>query len=115
MRPVVTLLQLAQVGVDEALVVAEVEVRLGAVVGDEDLAVLVRAHRARIDVDVRIELEDGDAQAARLEEPPDAGGGDAFAERGGHASGHEDILRHGSGSSGGFSDAIGNSAPDANR
>ena len=31
----------------EALVVAEVEVGLGAVVGDEDLAVLVRAHRAR--------------------------------------------------------------------
>ena len=35
--------ELAQVGVDEALVVAEVEVGLGAVVGDEDLAVLVRA------------------------------------------------------------------------
>ena len=29
----------------EALVVAEVEVGLGAVVGDEDLAVLVGAHR----------------------------------------------------------------------
>ena len=31
----------------EALVVAEVEVGLGAVVGDEHLAVLERAHRAR--------------------------------------------------------------------
>ena len=36
-----------QVHVDEALVVAEVEVGLGAIVGDEHLAVLVRAHRAR--------------------------------------------------------------------
>ena len=35
--------ELGQVLVDEPLVVAEVEVRLGAVVGDEDLAVLVRA------------------------------------------------------------------------
>ena len=35
--------ELGQVLVDEALVVAQVEVRLGAVVGDEDLAVLVRA------------------------------------------------------------------------
>ena len=35
--------ELGQVLVDEALVVAEVEVGLGAVVGDEDLAVLVRA------------------------------------------------------------------------
>ena len=94
--------ELAQVLVDEALVVAEVEVRLGAVVGDEDLAVLVGRHRARIHVDVRIELEDGDRQAAGLEEPTDAGGGDAFAERGGHASGHKDILRHGSGPPGFF-------------
>ena len=42
---------------DEALVVAEVEVGLGAVVGDEHLAVLKRTHRAGIDVQVRIELE----------------------------------------------------------
>ena len=94
--------ELGQVLVDEPLVVAEVEVRLGAVVGDEDLAVLVRAHRARIHVDIRIELQDGDPQAARLEQAADAGGGDAFAERGGHASGHKDILRHGSGPPGVF-------------
>ena len=50
--------ELGQVLVDEALVVTQVEVGLGAVVGDEDLAVLVRRHRARIHVDVRIELED---------------------------------------------------------
>ena len=94
--------ELGQVLVDEALVVTEVEVGLGAVVGDEHLAVLVRAHRARIHVDVRIELEDGDVQAASLEESTDAGGGDALAQRGGHASGHKDILRHGSGPPGVF-------------
>ena len=43
-----------QVLVDEALVVAEVEVGLSPIVGDENLAVLVRAHRARVDVEVRI-------------------------------------------------------------
>ncbi len=94
--------ELGQVLVDEPLVVTEVEVRLGAVVGDEHLAVLVRAHRARIHVDVRIELQDGDGEAAGLEEPADAGGGDALAERGGDASGHKDILRHGSGPPGVF-------------
>ena len=36
-----------EVLVDEALVVADVEVGLGAVLGDEDLAVLERAHRPR--------------------------------------------------------------------
>ncbi len=94
--------ELGEVLVDEPLVVAQVEVRLGAVVGDEDLAVLVGRHRPRVDVDVRVELEDGDGEAAGLEEPADAGGGDAFAERGGHASGHKDILRHGSGPPGVF-------------
>ena len=39
--------ELGQVLVDEALVVAEVEVGLGAVVGDEHLAVLVRATSSR--------------------------------------------------------------------
>ena len=45
-----------EVLVDEPLVVAEVEVGLGAVLGDEHLAVLERAHRARVDVEVRVEL-----------------------------------------------------------
>ena len=44
--------------VGEALVVTEVQVGLAAVVGDEDLAVLEGAHRPRIDVDVRVELEE---------------------------------------------------------
>ena len=52
----------------EALVVTEVEVRLGAVVGDEHLAVLERAHGARIDVDVGVELDHRDLQAAGLED-----------------------------------------------
>ncbi|GIW19819.1 MAG: hypothetical protein KatS3mg065_0115 [Chloroflexota bacterium] len=94
--------ELGQVLVDEALVVPEVEVGLGAVVGDEDLAVLVRRHRPGIDVDVGVELENRDPEAPGLEDPADAGGGDALPERGGHASGHEDIRRHRSGSSGGF-------------
>ena len=40
----------------EPLVMAQVEVGFRAVVGDVNLAVLVRAHRPRVDVDVRIEF-----------------------------------------------------------
>jgi hypothetical protein len=40
-------------GRGEPLVVAEVEIGLAAVVGDEDLAVLVGTHRPRVHVDVR--------------------------------------------------------------
>ena len=45
--------RLAQVDVEEPLVVPDVEVGLGAVVGHEDLAVLERVHRAGIDVEIR--------------------------------------------------------------
>ncbi len=83
---------LAHRGAGEALVVAEVEVGLGAVLGDEHLAVLERVHRARIDVQVRIELEERDAQAARFEQRADRRRGEALAERREHAARHEDEL-----------------------
>ena len=80
--------------VDEALVVAQVEVGLGAVVGDEHLAVLEGAHRAGVDVDVRVELLVGDLQAARLEQTADRGGRDALAQPRDDAAGDEDVLSH---------------------
>jgi hypothetical protein len=57
--------------VDEALVVPDVEIGLGAVLGDEHLAVLERAHRPRVDVDVRVELLDLDLEPACLEQSPE--------------------------------------------
>ena len=78
--------------VDEALVVAEVEVGLGAVLGHEHLAVLERAHRPRVDVDVGVELLEGHAQPARLQEPPERRRGDPLAQRRDDAPGHEHVL-----------------------
>ena len=70
-----------EVLVGESLVVAQVEIGLGAVVGDEDLAVLVGGHGAGIDVEIRVELDGRDTRAPALEQPPDRGGGDALADR----------------------------------
>src|SRR5947209_8847416 len=77
---------------------AEVEIGLGAVVEDIDLAVLVGAHGAGIDVDVRVELLEADAQAAVFEEHADGGAGETFAQRTDHAAGNENMLRHVAGS-----------------
>src|SRR6476646_6788617 len=52
----------------EALVVDEVEVGFGAVVGYEDFAMLVGRHRAWIDVEVGIELAQADLVPARLQQ-----------------------------------------------
>ena len=79
--PVVQLLLPGRGLVGEALVVAEVEVGLGAVVGDVDLAVLVGAHRAGVDVDVRVELLQRDLVAVAFEQRADRGRGQALAER----------------------------------
>ena len=84
-----------EVLVDEALVVAEVEVGLVAVLGDEDLAVLERAHRARVHVEVGVGLLHHDAVAAGLEQAPERGGRDALAQRRHDATRHENVLCHG--------------------
>ena len=71
MRPVVMLSGLVGRDAGEALVMAEVEVGLRPVVGDEDLAVLIGRHRARIDVEIGVELAERGPVAARLQERPE--------------------------------------------
>jgi len=64
----------------EPLVVAQVEVGLGPVVGDEDLAVLIRAHRARIDIQIGVKLAQTHLVAARLQKRAESGGCEAFSQ-----------------------------------
>src|SRR5262249_13725356 len=80
-------------GVREPLVVAQIEVRLRPIVGDVHLAVLVRAHRARIDIDVRVELLHRDAVAVSLEQTADRCRRESFAERRHDAARDEDVFR----------------------
>src|SRR5690349_16080580 len=51
------------VGRDVPLIMPKVEVGFSAVVGDVDLTVLKRIHRARIDIDVRVHFQQRDFQA----------------------------------------------------
>ena len=83
-----------QVLVDEPLVVAEVEVRFRAVIGDEHLAVLVGAHRPGVDVEIGVELLEGDGEVAGLQDVPDRRRRDALAKGGDDTPGHENVLRH---------------------
>ena len=86
---------LARRAAGEALIVAEVEIGLGAVVGDEHFAVLIGAHGPRIDVEIGVELAQPHAVTARLEQRPESGRCQPLAERGDHAAGNEDVPRHG--------------------
>ena len=74
---------------------AEIEIGLGAVIGDEDLPVLVGAHRAGIDIEVGVELPEPDLEPARLQQRAQRRRRETLAERGDHAAGNEDEPRHG--------------------
>ena len=58
----------------------DVEIGLGAVLGDEDLAVLERVHRARIDVEIRIELLHRDPQSSGHQQAAQTGRRESFAQ-----------------------------------
>ena len=70
----------------------DVEVRLGAVLGDEHLAVLERVHRAGIDVEVRIEFLHRHLQAARGQQLPRLDAVRPLPERRNHAAADEEVL-----------------------
>ena len=55
-----------QVLVDEPFVMAQVEVRFTPILGHKNFAMLKRVHRARIDIDVRVEFLHRDPKAAIL-------------------------------------------------
>jgi len=84
----------AEAFVDEALVMTQIEVRFGAVIGDKDFTVLIGTHRPRVDVEVWIELLDGDGDVAALENAADGGDADSFPDGGDDTTGDEDVLRH---------------------
>jgi len=59
---------------------AEIEVGLGAVIGHEHFAVLIRRHRAGIDIEVGVELSQADLVATRLQQRAEGGGCKTFSK-----------------------------------
>jgi len=64
----------------EPLVVAQVQIGLGAVLGDEDFPVLIGTHRAGIDIQIGVELTQADLVATGLQERAKGGGGETFSQ-----------------------------------
>jgi hypothetical protein len=53
---------------------------------------LVWTHRARVDVDVGIELDVSNPQTARFQQGTDRGTRETFADRGNDSSCHENVF-----------------------
>ena len=81
-----------QIFVHKPLIVSQIKVGFGAVVGDKDLAVLVRAHGAGVKIDVRVELLYGYFVAPALEQTAQRCRRNALAKAGNHAARHKDVF-----------------------
>jgi len=68
-----------QLDIDESFVMAQVQVGLAAVLGHKDLAVLIGGHGSRIDVEVRVQLDNGDGDSSALQDASDRCDADPFA------------------------------------
>ena len=76
-----------QVLVHEPLVVPQVQIRLGAVLGDEHLPVLIGAHGPGVHIDIGVELLIAHPDAPLLQKPPQRRRADPLAQAGHHAAG----------------------------
>ncbi|GBD36449.1 hypothetical protein HRbin36_01574 [bacterium HR36] len=73
---------------------AQIEIGFTAVVQDVHLAMLVWAHGARIDVDVRVEFLQTYPQAPMFQEHADTGTRQAIAQRAAYPTCYENMFRH---------------------
>ena len=76
----------------EALIMAQIKVRLRAVLQDIDLPVLVGAHRAGVDVQVGIKFHQAHPQTATLQEGAEGGGGETLAQGTDNPAGDKNIF-----------------------
>src|SRR5262249_30878504 len=82
-----------ELGVGEALVVAEVEISFGAVISNEDLAVLKGRHGAGVNVQVRVKFLQVDLEPAAFEQASDGSSRQALAEGRHNTTRHENVFR----------------------
>ena len=63
----------------KAFIVAQIEISFRAVISHKHFAVLKRRHRAGVDVDIRIQLDQRDAKASSFKQTADRRRGETFA------------------------------------
>ena len=90
-RPVI---RLRKLGVCKSLVMTKIQIGLGPVVGHENLAVLKRRHRSRIDVYIRVQLHHLNRQPPGLQQRPDRTRRQPFAKARNHAACYKYVFGH---------------------
>ena len=83
-----------QILVDKALIVAKVKVGFGAVLRYINLAVLIGAHGAGVNVNIRVKLLRRNLKSPCFQKPPEGRGGYALAKPRNNAACYKNVLCH---------------------
>ena len=83
-----------EVFVNKPFIMAQIQVGFSAVFRDEHLPMLIRAYRAGIYIDIRIQLLGGDLQPSGFEQAAQRGCSNALAQTGYNAAGYKDVFGH---------------------
>ena len=83
-----------EVFINEAFIVAKIQVGFSTVLGHIDLTVLVGTHCAGVNVDVGIQLLGCDLESTSLQQSSQGSGSDTLAKTGHNASGDKYVFRH---------------------
>ena len=94
MRPELTESVLRAATPVKPLVMAQIQIGFGPVIGHEHFTMFKRTHRAGIDVQIRIKLAQPHRKTARLQQGPQSGRCQTFAKRGDDAAGNENVTSH---------------------
>ena len=81
-----------EVAMDEAFIMAQVQIRFRPVVQDVHFPVLERAHRAGVYIQVGVEFLKGDLETAAFQQSTDGCRRQSFAERGDNTTCDEDVF-----------------------
>ncbi|SIC20343.1 Uncharacterised protein [Mycobacteroides abscessus subsp. abscessus] len=74
------IIELSQIDIDKALIVAKIQIRFGAIACNENFTVLVWAHGSRVNVDIGVKLLNGDIQASVFQQAAQRRSGDPFSQ-----------------------------------
>ena len=85
---------LGQVDIDKPLVVTEIEVGFAAVIRYKNLAVLIRTHRAWVDINVGIEFLNRDLHAPAFQQAPQGSCRYPLAQRRNHPASDKNVFWH---------------------
>ena len=84
----------SQTFINETLVVAKIQISFRTVIGNEHFAVLIRTHRAGVNIDIRIKLLNGDLIASGFQQATQRSRSDSLTQTGHNAAGDEYIFWH---------------------